>query len=65
MAAHLLNDLLIPQRMLNHIEKLVGNVAMQSQFAPCRAVDRFCMRGLQHNQRDRVGAEDFEVFRRE
>src|SRR6266851_6833221 len=63
MASHLFDDLLILVWLLDRIEQLVADVPVQRQLASARPVHRLRVIRIQHDQRDRVGAEDLEVLR--
>src|SRR6266540_766935 len=65
MPPHFPNNVLILPRILHRVEQLVGDVAGERELASQGAVNRFRMTGMQHDQGNGIGAEDFEVFRRQ
>ena len=65
MPADVLDDAAVVVGAAQGIAQLGGDRSRQAQFAPREAVHGFCMIGVQHQQRDGVGAEDLEILERQ
>ncbi len=62
MVPNFLDGFLVLFWSLNRIQQLGRNVAMQSEFASRRSVDRLCLIWIQHDERNGVSTKDFEIL---
>src|SRR5215470_18912168 len=62
MRTNILDNRSISVRISQGIEDLLGGTARQSQFAAGRSINQLSMVLVEHQKRDCIGAEDFEIL---
>src|SRR5882724_7726415 len=62
MRTNILDNRSVPIGISQGIEDLLGSAAGQGQLAAGRSIDELSMILVEHQKRDRVGAEDLEIL---
>src|SRR5713101_4306754 len=63
-APHVVDNLLVPSRVLEHLDQFLVETTVERELASGRTVDKLGVARMQHDERDRVGTEDLEILRR-